>query len=100
MQLNLEESISYQEGSIVSREILKNKSGTITLFAFDQDQGLSEHKTPFEALVYVLDGEVKITITGKSNNLKKAEMIRMPAGELHSLKAIKRFKMLLVMLKA
>ncbi len=100
MKFKLEENINYQDGAVVSREILKNTSGTVTLFAFDQGQGLSEHKTPFEALVYIVDGEVEITIAGKVNSLKKGEMIHMPAKKPHALKAIKRFKMLLIMLKA
>lgn len=100
MKFRLEENINYQDGAVVSREILKNASGTVTLFAFDQEQGLSEHKTPFEALVYIVDGEVEITIAGKVNSLKKGEMIHMPTKKPHALKAIKRFKMLLIMLKA
>jgi len=98
MKFKLKENINYQNDSIVSREILKNTSGTVTLFAFDKGQGLSEHKTPFEALAYIVDGEVEITIADKINNLKKGEMIHMPAKKPHSLKAINRFKMLLVML--
>lgn len=99
MKFGLEENIEYQDGSVVSQEILKSISGTVTLFAFDQGQGLSEHKTSFEALVYVVDGEAEITISGKVNNLKKGEMINMPANKPHALQAIKRFKMLLIMLK-
>lgn len=99
MKFELKENINYQDGAVVSRKILKNASGTVTLFAFDQGQGLSEHKTPFEALVYIVDGEVEITIAGKTDSLKKGEMIHMPAKKLHVLKAIKRFKMLLIMLK-
>ena len=99
MKFRLEDRINYQDGAVVSREILKNASGTVTLFAFDQGQGLSEHKTPFEALVYIVDGEVEIAIDGKVNSLKKGEMIHMPAKKLHTLKATKRFKMLLTMLK-
>lgn len=99
MKFKLEENINYQDGAVVSREILKNASGTITLFAFDKGQGLSEHKTPFEALVYIVDGEAEITIAGKAENLKMGEMIHLPAKKLHSLKATKRFKMLLIMLK-
>lgn len=100
MKFGLEENIDYQNGSIVSREILKSDSGTVTLFAFDQEQGLSEHKTPFEALVYIVDGKAEITIAGKINSLEKGEMIHMPAKKPHALKATKRFKMLLIMLKA
>ncbi len=100
MKFRLEERINYQNGAVVSREILKNVSGTVTLFAFDQGQGLSKHKTPFEALVYIVDGEAEVTINGKVNSLKTGEMIYMPAKILHALKASKRFKMLLIMLKA
>lgn len=100
MKFKLAEQINYQDGAVVSKEILKNTSGTVTLFAFDQGQGLSEHKTPFEALVHVVDGEAEITIDGQVNILKTGEMIRMPAKITHALKASRRFKMLLIMLKA
>ncbi|MEI8174013.1 MAG: cupin domain-containing protein, partial [Deltaproteobacteria bacterium] len=73
---------------------------TVSIFAFDQDQGLSEHTAPFDALVYVLDGETEITISGKPHRLRKGEMIIMPGGEPHALKAVKRFKMMLVMVKS
>lgn len=96
---SLDQHINYQEGSIVSREIYKNQSGTVTLFAFGQGQGLSEHKTPYDALVYVVDGEAEITISGILNKVKAGEIIQMPAGKPHSLKANKRFKMLLTMIK-
>lgn len=96
---SLNKNINYQEGSVVSKEVFKNKSGTVTLFAFAQGQGLSEHKTPFEALVYIIDGEAEITISGTKNLVKAGEMIRMPAGSLHALKANKQFKMMLTMLK-
>lgn len=98
--VNLAESINYQEGSAVSKEIFRNEGGTVTLFAFDKDQGLSPHKTPHDALVYVLDGEVMITIGDKENYLKKEDMIHMPANTEHSLKSTTRFKMLLIMIKS
>lgn len=98
--LSLEKAISYQEGAVVSREIFKNESGTVTLFAFDKGQGLSPHKTPYDALVYILDGEVTITIGGKENALKKGDIIHMPSNITHELKAVQKFKMLLVMLKS
>jgi len=98
--VNLSALIDYQAGSIVSKEIIKKSTGTITLFAFDQGQGLSEHTAPFDALVYVLDGEVEIMISGKPSNLKTGEMIIMPANEPHALKAIQQYKMLLVMIKS
>lgn len=92
--------INYQEGSVVSKEVFKNTSGTVTLFAFAEGQGLSEHKTPYDALVYIVDGEAEITVSGKLNVVKAGELIRMPAGEPHALKANKQFKMLLTMMKA
>lgn len=85
---------------MVSKEVFKNTSGTVTLFAFAEGQGLSEHKTPYDALVYIVDGEAEITISGTPKTVKAGEMIHMPAGEPHALKAIKQFKMLLTMMKA
>ena len=92
--------IDYQDGSVVSKEVLKKDTGTVTIFAFDQGQGLSEHTAPFDAIVYIVDGEAEITISGKSNTLSAGEMIIMPANEPHALKAIKKYKMLLVMIKS
>jgi quercetin dioxygenase-like cupin family protein len=92
--------VAYQMGAIVSREIVKQKTGTVTVFAFDEGQGLSEHTAPFDALVNVLDGEVEITISGKPFHVKQGEMIIMPAGEPHALKAAKKFKMLLIMIRS
>lgn len=97
--VNLVEAIEYQKDAVVSKEILKTDSGTITLFAFDEGQGLSEHSTPFEALVQVVDGEAEITISGKVNKVLAGEIIHMPANHPHALKAKKKFKMLLTMLK-
>ncbi len=97
--LNLSEMISYQEGSVVSKEIIKKQAGTVTLFAFDQGQGLSEHTAPFDALVNIIDGQAEVTISGKLLIVKKGEVIIMPANKPHSLKAVERFKMLLVMIK-
>ncbi len=91
--------LDYQDDAVVSREIIKKDTGTITLFAFDKGQGLSEHIAPFDALVYILDGEAKIFISGKSHLVKEGEMIIMPSDKPHSLKALKKFKMLLVMVK-
>ncbi|HEX7534416.1 MAG TPA: cupin domain-containing protein [Syntrophales bacterium] len=99
-QFNLHDLVSYQTGSIVSREILGRKTGTVTIFAFDEGQGLSEHTAPFDALVYILDGQVEISISGKPYRLKKGEMIIMPAKQPHSLAAVKRFKMLLIMIRS
>ena len=90
----------YQTGSVVSKSMLAKKGGNITLFAFDKDEGLSEHTAPFDAFVHILDGEVKITISGKDHHLSAGEMIIMPANEPHALKAIEAFKMLLVMIKS
>lgn len=91
--------VGYQDGSVVSKEIIKKGTGTVTLFAFDEGQGLSEHTAPFDALVYIFDGEAEIVIADKSNLVSSGNMIIMPANKPHSLKAIKRFKMLLVMIK-
>jgi quercetin dioxygenase-like cupin family protein len=96
----LAESIDYQKGSVVSKTIIDKKTGTVTLFAFDKDQGLSEHTTPFDALVYLLGGEARITISGTPILAKEGEMVIMPANEPHSLKASKRFKMLLIMIRS
>jgi quercetin dioxygenase-like cupin family protein len=92
--------IDYQAGSVVSKTVIDKKAGTVTLFAFGEGQGLSEHTAPFDALVYVVDGEVMITISGKTYNLEAGDMIIMPANDPHALKAITRFKMLLVMIKS
>ena len=91
------ELVAYQAGSVVSRQLLGKPTGTVTLFAFDAGQGLSEHTAPFDAMVSILDGEADITISGKSFHLKAGEMITMPANKPHALKAIKPFKMMLVM---
>jgi quercetin dioxygenase-like cupin family protein len=96
----LKNLVDYQEGSVVSREVISKPTGTVTAFAFAEGQGLSEHTAPFDALVQVLDGEVEIRISGKPHHLKEGEMIVMPAGEAHALKAVKRFKMLLVMIRS
>jgi len=98
--LNLADLISYQEGSVVSRTIIDKKAGTVTLFAFDAEQGLSEHTAPYDALVYILDGEADVIISGKAVRLKKGEMTIMPANESHALTAITRFKMLLTMVRS
>lgn len=92
--------VDYQDGSVVSKEIIKKEKGTVTLFAFDKGQGLSEHTAPFDALVYIFDGKAGISISGKAHLLKAGETIIMPADKPHSLKAIERFKMLLIMIKA
>ncbi len=98
--VNPVELVGYQEGSVVSRTIIDKETGTLTLFAFARGQGLSEHTAPFDALVYVLDGEAEVTISGRSTNLEEGEMVIMPANQPHALRAIERFKMMLVMIKS
>ncbi len=98
--LPLSDLIDYQTGAVVSREIVARKTGTVTLFAFAQGQGLSEHTAPFDAVAYLLDGEAEITIAGKPFQLKHGEMIIMPANQPHALKAMKNFKMLLIMIRS
>ena len=89
----------YQSGAIVSRQIVKTGGGNVTLFAFDEGQELSEHTAPFDALVQVLDGQAEIAISGKPFLLKTGEAILMPANEPHAVRAVKKFKMLLTMIK-
>lgn len=91
--------VAYQKGAVVSREIIKKPAGTVTLFAFDAGQGLSEHTAPFDALVHVLEGKVRITIGGQGHDLGDGDLIIMPANVPHGLKAVTRFKMMLVMVK-
>jgi quercetin dioxygenase-like cupin family protein len=92
--------IDYQEGSVVSRTLIDKKTGTVTLFAFDQNQGLSEHTAPYDALVCIIEGEVGITILGKLLTLKQGEVTILPANEPHALSAKTKFKMLLTMIKS
>lgn len=92
--------VDYQSGSIVSREILKGPTGKVTLFAFDEGEGLSEHTSPFNALVQVIEGEVEITISGQPHRVKTGEFILMPAQQPHALNAFKRFKMILTMIRS
>jgi quercetin dioxygenase-like cupin family protein len=92
--------VAYQKGSVVSRTIIDKKTGTVTLFSFDEGQGLSEHTAPFDALVFIIDGEAEITISGKPLHLGEGEMTIMPANQPHALKAAKRFKMLLAMIRS
>ena len=91
---------NYQEASVVSRTIIDKTVGTVTLFAFAEDQGLSEHTAPYDAMVYIIDGEAEITISGVSLYLKAGEMVIMPANKPHALKAVKKFKMILTMIRA
>jgi quercetin dioxygenase-like cupin family protein len=95
----LKDMVEYQQGSVVSRTLIDKPKGTVTLFAFAEGEGLSEHTTPYDALVQVMDGEVEITIGGKAFHLGEGEMIVMPAEIPHALRALGRFKMLLVMVK-
>ena len=100
ISLNLNNIVNYQEDSVVSKTIINKDTGSVTLFAFSQGQGLSEHTAQFDALVYILDGESEIAISGKPIQAKEGDMVIMPANKPHSLKAIKKFKMLLVMIKS
>ena len=91
--------VDYQEGAVVSRTLIDKKTGTVTLFAFSEGQGLSEHTAPFDALVLILEGEADITIAGKTLRLQTGDMTIMPADKPHALKAVKRYKMMLVMIR-
>lgn len=97
--LPMAELVTYQEGSVVSRQITKAEAGNVTLFAFDQDQELSEHTAPFDALVHLLEGEAEVRISGQPFHLKTGDAIIMPADEPHALHATQRFKMLLTMIR-
>jgi len=92
--------IEYQQGAVVSRTVINKKTGTVTLFAFDKGQGLSEHTAPFDALVQLLDGRGEVTISGRPLDLKSGQMVIMPAGAPHALKATEKFKMMLVMIRS
>ena len=96
----LADLLQYQDGSIVSRVLLKNNGGTVTLFAFDEEEGLSEHTAPFDALVVVLDGKAHVEISGKAYEVSKGETVTLPANQPHAVKATTRFKMLLTMIRA
>ncbi|MFC1703279.1 cupin domain-containing protein [Candidatus Omnitrophota bacterium] len=92
--------IGYQDGSVVSRTIIDKKIGTVTVFAFDKGEGLSEHTAPFDALVDVIDGEAEVVISGNALQVKAGESVIMPANKPHSLRAVEKFKMVLVMIRA
>ena len=96
----LAELIQYQDGAVVSRQLISKPSGTVTAFAFDEDQGLSEHTAPFDALVQVIEGSAEITIAGERQVVNAGELILLPAGQPHAVKAVTRFKMLLTMLRS
>lgn len=97
--LNLEKHVNYADGSMVSKTLIKNDTGNITLFAFDAGQGLSEHTAPFDAVVYIMDGRADITIGDKTSTVNAGEMLIMPANVPHALHAVEKFKMLLVMIR-
>ncbi len=97
--LKMNDLVSYQEGSVVSRTLIDKPVGTITIFAFDEGQGLSEHAAPYDAMVHILEGEVDLTLSGTSHSMKAGDAIIMPANESHALKAVKPFKMLLTMIR-
>lgn len=99
-KLSMTDLVSYQEGSVVSRQITKAEAGNVTLFAFDAGQELSEHTAPYDALVHVLEGEAEIRISGQPHLLSAGEAIIMPANEPHALRATQKFKMLLTMIRA
>ncbi|WP_440946299.1 cupin domain-containing protein [Methanosarcina sp. T3] len=98
--LKVEDLIEYQKGAVVSKEIIRKGTGTVTIFAFDKGEGLSEHTAPFDAMVQIIDGKAEITISGNKNFLEKGEMIIMPANESHELHATERFKMILTMIRS
>ena len=96
----LADQVAYQKGSVVSRTVIDKAVGTVTLFAFDEGQGLSEHTAPFDAMVAIIDGEAEVTIAGEPISVKAGEMIIMPAHRPHSVKAVGKFKMMLIMIRA
>jgi quercetin dioxygenase-like cupin family protein len=98
--VHLADSITYQQGSVVSKQLIKKDTGNVTLFAFDEGQGLSEHTAPFDAMVFVVEGEAEVTVSKKPYIVKSGEMIIMPANHPHALKALRKFKMLLVMIRS
>ena len=98
--LSLKDLVAYQDGSVVSKTVIDKEVGTVTLFAFDKGQGLSEHTAPYDALVIIVDGEAEIMIAGKPHRVKAGEMIIMPANKPHALRAVEQFKMALVMIRA
>jgi quercetin dioxygenase-like cupin family protein len=98
--LSLADLVQYQPGAVVSPTLIDKKIGTLTLFAFDQGQGLSEHTAPYDAFVQVVDGAADVTIAGQDHRVVAGQMIIMPANSPHALRAVGRFKMLLVMIRA
>jgi quercetin dioxygenase-like cupin family protein len=98
--MRLVDLTDYQEGSVVSRTLVKKDKGTVTVFAFDRDQGLSEHTAPFDALVHIIEGEAEVTVSGDAFRLKEGELAILPANEPHALQAVERFKMMLTMIRS
>jgi quercetin dioxygenase-like cupin family protein len=98
--IKVEDLIDYQEASVVSREIIRKETGTVTIFAFDKGEGLSEHTAPFDAMVQVVDGKAEIILSGHKNVVNQGEMIIMPANDPHALNALERFKMVLTMIRS
>jgi len=98
--MKLRNLVDYQNGAVVSRALLNEERGTLTAFAFDQGQGLSEHTAPYEAVVLAVEGEADIKISGRDFHLKEGEMIMMPANKPHALKAVTKFKMILIMVRS
>jgi len=96
----IEKLIDYQENAVVSREIIRKETGTVTIFAFDKGEGLSEHTAPFDAMVQIVDGTAEIIISGNKNIVKTGEMIIMPANDPHALNAVEKFKMVLTMIRS
>ena len=96
--MQISDMVEYQANSIVSRTIIDKPTGTLTLFAFDAGQALSEHTAPFDAVVHIIDGEAAVTIAGELHTVKTGEMLVMPANKPHALKANRRFKMMLIMI--
>ncbi len=97
---SLKDLVNYQDGSVVSREIIRKSTGTVTIFAFDKGQELSEHTAPFDALITILDGEAEVTIAGQAYRTEQGQMMILPANKTHALKALSKFKMLLVMIRS
>lgn len=98
--MKLSDKVKYQKGAVVSQEIARKETGTVTVFAFDKGQGLSEHTAPFDAMVYILDGEALVTVEGKPSRVRSGELFIMPANRPHAVKAEKRFKMMLIMIRS
>ncbi|MDO9044738.1 MAG: cupin domain-containing protein [Methanobacteriaceae archaeon] len=98
--LAIDDLIDYQTGSVVSREIVRKETGTVTIFAFDKGEGLSEHSAPFDAMVHIVDGTARITLGGEENTVEKGEIIIMPANVPHALHAVEKYKMILTMIRS